>query len=89
MVSATGVTGIRYKRQLELSTALTDDEKKNAFLALEKILHDVAQGKIADFRMIIRGQQRATHSEAEGVSGRARELKEKGFYFLKYHPKGR
>ncbi len=88
VVSATGVTGIRYKRQIELSTALTDDEKKSAFLALKKILHDIAQGKIADFRMIIRGQQRTTHSDAEGVSGRARELKEKGFYFLKYHPKG-
>ena len=38
--------------------------------------------------MIIRGQQRATHSDSEHVSGRARELAEKGYYFLRYHPDG-
>lgn len=38
--------------------------------------------------MIIRNQQRATHSNSEEVSGRAKELKEKGFYFLKYNPNG-
>ena len=38
--------------------------------------------------MIIRGRQRTTHSDSERVSGRARELREKGFYFLKYHPNG-
>jgi site-specific DNA-methyltransferase (adenine-specific) len=38
--------------------------------------------------MIIRGQQRTTHSDSEKVSGRAKELKEKGYYFLRYHPNG-
>ncbi len=38
--------------------------------------------------MIIRGQQRTTHSESVNVSGRAKELRDKGFYFLKYHPNG-
>ena len=38
--------------------------------------------------MIIKGQQRATHSESEKVSGRAKELQNKGFYFLFYHPDG-
>jgi len=88
VVSATGVSGVRYKRQLELSTSLSEDEKKMAFAALERMLADVAAGNIADFRMIIRGQQRATHSDNEKVSGRAKELREKGFYFLKYHPNG-
>ncbi|WP_080401963.1 DNA-methyltransferase [Burkholderia ubonensis] len=88
VISATGVSGVRYKRQIELSTALTLDEKNDARQALEKILGDVAEGKLSDFRMIIRGQQRATHSDAERVSGRAKELQSKGFYFLKYHPKG-
>ena len=88
VISATGVSGIRYKRQIELSTALTDKEKKAAFAALDRILTDVGAGAISDFRMIIRGQQRATHSDREKVSGRAKELHDKGFYFLKYHPKG-
>lgn len=88
VISATGVSGVRYKRQIELSTALNDSEKKAAFCALGKILDDVSAGVISDFRMVIRGQQRATHSDSEKVSGRAKELRDKGFYFLKYHPKG-
>lgn len=88
IVTATGVTGVRYKRQIEMSTALTEGEKESALRSLQEMLKHVEMGKIADFRMIIRGQQRTTHSNSDRVSGRARELKEKGFYFLKYHPKG-
>jgi site-specific DNA-methyltransferase (adenine-specific) len=88
IVSATGVTGVRYKRQLELSTALSDAERQAGIAALETMLADVAAGRASDFRMIIRGQQRATHSDSEKVSGRAKELRDKGFYFLKYHPNG-
>jgi DNA modification methylase len=88
VVTATGVSGVRYRRQIELSSALSDEEKTNALAALDAILRDVAEGKLSDFRMIIRGQQRTTHSDSTRVSGRAKELQEKGFYFLKYHPKG-
>jgi len=88
VVSATGVSGVRYRRQIELSTALSDSEKNAALEALEAMLMDIAEGRIADFRMIIQGQQRATHSDSEKVSGRAKELRDKGFYFLRYHPKG-
>jgi len=88
IVSATGVSGVRYKRQLELTTALTDAERKQAMAALHEMLTSVSNGEIADFRMIIRGQQRTTHSDSELVSGRAKELRDKGFYFLKYHPNG-
>lgn len=88
VISATGVSGVRYKRQIELSTALLPFEKKAAFAALEKILNDVAEARLSDFRMVIRGQQRTTHSDSAKVSGRAKELIGKGFYFLKYHPKG-
>jgi DNA modification methylase len=88
VVSATGVSGVRYRRQIELSTVLNEGEKKNAMAALNTVLLDVQEGRISDFRMIIRGQQRTTHSDSERVSGRARELQGKGFYFLKYHPNG-
>lgn len=88
VVSATGVSGVRYRRQIELSTALDASERQAAFAALDSILDEVRAGKLSDFRMIIRGQQRATHSDSERVSGRARELAERGFYFLKYHPNG-
>ena len=88
VISATGVSGIRYRRQIELSTSLTDDEKRNAFEALNIVLERIKNNEIADFRMIIRGQQRTTHSTSEKVSGRAKELAQKGFYFLFYHPDG-
>lgn len=88
VVSATGVSGVRYKRQIELSTSLTEEEKAAAFKALDQMLADIGNGKYSDFRMIIRGQQRATHSDSEKVSGRAKELRDKGFYFLRYHPNG-
>lgn len=88
VVSATGVSGVRYKRQIELSTNLNPQEKKDALAALEGMLDSVRCGKIADFRMIVRGHQRTTHSDSKRVSGRARELHDRGFYILKYHPKG-
>lgn len=88
VVSATGVSGIRYKRQIELSTSLSEEEKENALKELNKVLQRIANGEISDFRMVIRNVQRATHSNSESVSGRAKELKEKGFYFLFYNPKG-
>ena len=88
IVSATGVSGVRYRRQIELSTALCEEEKAVAYAALDAILDEVRMGNLSDFRMIIRGQQRTTHSDSEQVSGRARELRERGFYFLRYHPGG-
>jgi site-specific DNA-methyltransferase (adenine-specific) len=87
-VSATGVSGVRYRQQIESSTTLSEEEKAAARKALDEMLADLAAGKISDFRMVIRGQQRPTHSDREKVSGRAKELREKGFYFLRYHPKG-
>jgi DNA modification methylase len=88
VISATGVSGVRYKRQIELSTALSAFEKTQALTALEKMLHSVQAGELSDFRMVIRGQQRTTHSNQTKVSGRAKELVQKGYYFLKYHPNG-
>lgn len=88
VVSATGVSGVRYRRQIELSTSLSEQEKAAAYVALDDMLNQVRRGELADFRMIIRKQQRVTHSDSTRVSGRARELQEKGFYFLRYHPRG-
>jgi DNA modification methylase len=88
VVSATGVSGVRYKRQIELSTTLTSAEKEAAFETLNSTMAELLAGRISDFRMIIRGQQRATHSDSEKLSGRAKELRDKGFCILRYHPNG-
>lgn len=88
VISATGVSGIKYRRQIELSTSLSQDEKGNALKQLENVLDRIKQGELSDFRMVIRNQQRTTHSDSAKLSGRAKELQEKGFYFLFYNPKG-
>ena len=89
VVSATGVSGVRYRRRIELSTDLSEAEKLRATQALDEILAQVASGELADFRMVIRGSgQRTTHSNQASVSGRAKQLQDEGFYFLKYHPDG-
>lgn len=88
VISATGVSGVRYKRQIELSTSLNSYEKQSALNALNEVLKKITAGEVSDFRMIIRNQQRTTHSDSSSVSGRAKELSEKGFYFLMYHPDG-
>lgn len=88
VISATGVSGIKYRRQIELSTSLTSEEKRNALQALDRMKDKIRNGEISDFRMIVRNQQRTTHSDSTLVSGRAKELIEKGFYFLCYNPKG-
>ena len=88
VVTATGVSGVRYKRQIELSTSLNESERAEAFRELDIMLEKVAAWKVSDFRMILRAQQRTTHSDSKNVSGRAKELHNKGFYFLQYHPNG-
>lgn len=88
VVSATGVSGVRYRRKIELSTELSEKEKECANKALDNMLHLVEIGEVPDFRMVIRGATRTTHGNSTKLSGRAKELAEKGFYFLKYSNKG-
>ncbi len=88
VISATGVSGVRYKKQIEGSNILTVEQKVNAINDLNTIIAQMKSGELSDFRMIINGEQRTTHSDSETVSGRAKELHEKGYYFLKYSPKG-
>ena len=88
VVSSTGVSGVRYRRQIESSPVLSDSERESALSALDNILTEMGDGLVSDFRMIIRGNQRATHSDSARVSGRAKELHDKGFYIIRAHPKG-
>jgi site-specific DNA-methyltransferase (adenine-specific) len=88
LVTPTGVSGVRYEQQIRTSAALTSAERRAAMAALRRALALVANGELADFRMVIRGCQRTTHSDARDVSGRATELAKRGFYVLPYHPRG-
>lgn len=88
VVSPTGVSGARYRQQIENNDALTEEEKENAKEALEDHLERMKNREIKDFRMVIRDEQRSTHGSSEDLSGRARELAETGFYFLRYNANG-
>lgn len=89
VISATGVSGIKYRRKIELSTELTEAQRENAFHALDNVLERIKRGELSDFRMVIKGaNQRVTNGNTTNLSGRAKELQEKGFYFLFYNPKG-
>lgn len=89
VVSATGVSGVRYRRKIELSTELTEDQKLNAYRALDEVLERIKKGELSDFRMVIKGaNHRVTNGNTANLSGRAKELQDKGFYFLFYNPNG-
>ncbi|WP_336357862.1 DNA-methyltransferase [Haloarcula sp. CGMCC 1.6347] len=88
VVSPTGVSGARYRRQIKNNENLTEEEKENALEALEEHLEMMKNREIKDFRMVIRDQQRTTHGDSEDLSGRAREKAENGFYFLRYNANG-
>lgn len=87
ITTATGVSGIRYQQQIRDSD-LTSAQKKEALQALRNALDKVQRGELPDFRMIIRGFQRSTHSDSPQYSGRARELKTRGYCVLPYHRLG-
>ena len=72
VVSATGVSGKKYRKQIEESQYLSENERFAANQALNEILQDISEGKLVDFRMTIRGEQRAFHSDNTNVSGRAK-----------------
>ena len=87
-ISSTGVSGKKYRRLIQESTNLTEQEKINALKALDDTLAEIRAGITNDFRMTIRGVQRAWHSDDTKISGRAKELANRGFYIMKIHAKG-
>ncbi len=89
LTSPTGINGICYRKKIRESTELTKEEKEKAEDALEDVLDRIRKGELLDFRMVIRGaKERVTNGNDPSLSGRARELRKNGFYFLFYNPKG-
>ena len=88
VISATGVSGKKYRQQILESTALSEEERGRAIRALDDTLEAIKNGELVDFRMTIRGQQRVLHGNSTKLSGRAKELADKGFYILKSRAEG-
>jgi len=88
IISATGVSGKKYRKQIKESPFLSEKEKRAANRALDEILQEILDEKLVDFRMTIRGEQRTFHSDNINISGRAKELETRGFYFIKMSANG-
>ena len=86
--SSTGVSGKKYRKMIQESTELTPQEKINAEKALDEVLAEIRLGLVNDFRMTIRGVQRAWHSDNIKISGRAKELINRGYYIMRISSKG-
>ena len=87
-ISATGVSGKKYRRQILESNELNEQERAAAIKTLDQTLEKIKAGELVDFRMTIRGAQRTYHSNNLEVSGRAKELETKGFYIMTSNAKG-
>ena len=88
VISATGVSGKKYRKQILGSRELNNQERAAALKALDDTLDKIRNGELVDFRMTIRGEQRTFHSDNLEISGRAKELKAKGFYITTSNAKG-
>lgn len=88
MISASGVSGKKYYKQISESTVLTELQQARAKRALDDAIGEMKDGKIVDFRMTIKGNQRTFHSDSKKISGRAKELEQRGFYILKMRATG-
>ena len=88
IISATGVSGKKYRKQINESNELSEQEREEAIKALDETREKIRRGELVDFRMTIRGMQRTYHSDNSKVSGRAKELETKGFFILTSKAKG-
>lgn len=83
--TTSGVTGARYRNNIEQSTALTAQEKEQAHARLNQVVAMVNNGEIPDFRMFLRENQGQV---LDSKSEKAKSINEKGFYFLLYNKNG-
>ena len=88
IVSITGVSGVKYEREIHESKYLTAMEKAAAFKELADTLEDMKKYKILDFRMYVRGRPRLYNGNDPKLSGRAKEIVEKGFFIKTHKPDG-
>lgn len=86
--SITGVSGVKYENEIRTSKYLTKKEKTTAMNELKKTLNDMASSKILDFRMYVRGRPRIYNGNNANLSGRAKEIKDKGFFIKTHKPDG-
>lgn len=79
--SYSGVTGTNYLRKIKDSPYLSESEKEKAKEVLRGLLIEVKEGKLVDFRLLIRGDTSIINGSN---SKRAQEVDKNGFAILRY-----
>ena len=87
IATATGLTLDACLKRIAANEKLSDDEKNNASHKVTVTFEEIAQGKLHDFRLVLRGG-RVTHSDSQSISARASKLESQGYYLLRYDPDG-
>ncbi|MEJ8560144.1 site-specific DNA-methyltransferase [Yoonia sp. GPGPB17] len=85
VVTATGISPPACKERIKSAASLTETQKMNA---VDNTFAEIKAGRLYDFRLILKGGNRVTHSDNETISARASRLQRDGFYILRYNPKG-
>ncbi|AFO86913.1 helix-turn-helix domain-containing protein [Phaeobacter inhibens] len=87
IATATGLTLDACLERIATNDQLSEDEKINASKEVRTTFDEIAQGKLHDFRLVLRGG-RVTHSDSQSISARASKLDRQGYYLLRYDPDG-
>ncbi len=87
IATATGLTLDACLERIAINDQLSDDEKSKASYEVRATFDEIAQGKLHDFRLVLRGG-RVTHSDSQSISARASKLDQQGYYLLRYDPDG-
>lgn len=88
MISATGVSKAVCHQRIESASGMTKSQRISAKVAVDETFAAIDAGILHDFRLILKGENRVTHSDSEEISARASRLERDGYYILKYNPKG-
>ena len=75
--TSSSVSGMNYRKIIESSPLLTEEEKKAAMVELRRCFDAVTDGSIKDFRILIRGHNKVFSSN------RADEVEKNGFVVIK------
>lgn len=78
-----GITGEDYRKKIEASLYLSENEKNEASSALDFELLKIKNGEISDFRVLLRGGTSILHAQ------RKNEIEQRGFAFIESSPEQR
>jgi site-specific DNA-methyltransferase (adenine-specific) len=87
IATATGLTIAACYDRIRNASELSEAEQHSALDAVAKTFEEIADGKLHDFRLVLRGG-RVTHSDRPQSSARAGRIDDQGFYILRYDPRG-